>query len=66
MVRYCIKKSNALTADAIYIAKRMQELSSKKIDITIANFGIDIPDRIQTEKENIIYSNRLHKRLKEK
>ncbi len=63
MVRYCIEQSNALTADACYIAKKMQDLSRKKIDVTIANFGIDIPESVRINKENIIYSNRLHNKL---
>ncbi len=62
MIQYCLKKANHFTADAQYIADEMQKLISKKINISIVNFGIDI-EKYFIEKENIIYSNRLHNKL---
>lgn len=63
MVRYCIENSDYLTADARFIAQEMKNLTHKPIQVTVANFGIDIPDSIPENKDNIVYSNRLHNKL---
>lgn len=63
MARYCLEQSDYLTADAQFIADEMINLSRKKIDVTVANFGIDIPAALPSSKENIVYSNRLHNPL---
>jgi glycosyltransferase involved in cell wall biosynthesis len=62
MVGFNLKNANYFTSDSRYMANEMQRLASKKLDITIANFGINITAE-HTLKENIIYSNRLHKKL---
>jgi glycosyltransferase involved in cell wall biosynthesis len=67
LYRYIVKKSlkNAdfITADARYMAEAIHGLIGQK-DVTIANFGIDILPMPNTyKKENILYSNRLHKDL---
>lgn len=63
IVKYNLRQATAITADALFMAEEMRKLvSQKKLDITIANFGIDIvPSSLP--KENIIYSNRLHNNL---
>lgn len=62
--RYCIKKADVVTADAEFLGEAVVRLyppAAKKL--VVANFGIEIHDEIPLEKENIIYSNRLHKKL---
>jgi glycosyltransferase involved in cell wall biosynthesis len=62
MVQYNLRNASAFTSDSIYMAAEMQRLvPEKKLNIRIANFGIEIID-LQIPKENIIYSNRLHKK----
>lgn len=60
---YSINKADYLTSDSKYMADRMRVLSGKKdLRILIANFGIKIQN-ISVNKEEVIYSNRLHKTL---
>ncbi len=63
LVKVILKKANAFTSDSSFMADKMRALlPEKKLDITIANFGIEegISPGI---KEDIVYSNRLHKPL---
>lgn len=63
MVRYNLKQADYLTCDANIVAKKMLELEPDiKNEILVANFGIN-PFSRKTQKENIIYCNRLHKKL---
>ncbi|HRO75009.1 MAG TPA: glycosyltransferase [Crocinitomicaceae bacterium] len=62
MVAYNLSKATYLTADAKFITTEAERLTTPKNKILIANFGIGIEPK-PTEKENIIYSNRLHKKL---
>ena len=62
MVQYVLNHCDKFTTDAQFVADRMQQLAKKPLNTIIANFGINIVD-IEIEKENIIYSNRLHKPL---
>lgn len=63
LVEYNLRNADYFTSDSQYMAEEMQRLMpSKKLDITIANFGINV-NAEQVPKENIIYSNRLHKKL---
>jgi glycosyltransferase involved in cell wall biosynthesis len=60
MFQYIIENSNRLTADAKILRDEAEKYTPHKLNITIVNYGIEfIP--ISTKKENIIYSNRLHK-----
>lgn len=63
MVQYCLNHTDYLTADAQFIAEKMQQLSKKKLSVTIANFGIDDVNDTLIHKENLIYSNRLLNKL---
>jgi glycosyltransferase involved in cell wall biosynthesis len=62
MVQYVLNHCDKFTTDAQFVADRMDQLAHKKLHTVIANFGINIVD-IEIEKENLIYSNRLHKSL---
>lgn len=63
MVQFNLKSADAFTSDSIFMASEMRKLVPfKNINITIANFGVDILE-INLRKENSIYSNRLHKKL---
>jgi len=62
MVQYVLEHGNIFTADAQFLADEMKKLASSKIPIMIANFGINV-ENIPVQKENIVYSNRLHKPL---
>ena len=63
MTKYCLDPRFKFTSDSLYMAYEMQKLSAKgNLDITIANFGINVLD-VQHKKENMIYSNRLHKKF---
>jgi L-malate glycosyltransferase len=61
--KYILRKGNYFTSDSLYMAYEMQKIISKKLDITIANFGADIKYSEEFLKENIVYSNRLHQDL---
>lgn len=62
MVQFNLRNANFLTSDSTFMAAEMKKLATLKSAILIANFGIDVTP-ITCEKENIIYSNRLHKKL---
>lgn len=62
IVKSGLKKADVITADAKFMAEAVQNLGIKK-DVTIANFGVDLSNKSIPEKENIIYSNRLHNPL---
>jgi glycosyltransferase involved in cell wall biosynthesis len=65
MLEYNLKHAGYFTADSYDLALTMQKyIPGKRLNILIANFGIDINiDTYDRVKENIIYSNRLHKKL---
>ncbi len=60
MVVSNLSEATVLTSDSLYMAGEMQKLVNLPLDIVIANFGIDVVEK-PGNKENIIYSNRLHK-----
>jgi L-malate glycosyltransferase len=62
MVQYNLKKADFITSDSRFMADEIFRLSKVKNDVLIANFGIGIQP-VDLPKENIIYSNRLHKKL---
>lgn len=64
MVKYNLRNVTVLTSDSLFMAEEMRRLvPEKKLDITLANFGIDDVAQTNLTKENIIYSNRLHNNL---
>lgn len=63
MVQFNLRHADSFTSDSTFMADEMRKLvSEKKLEILIANFGIEFLD-LKLPKENIIYSNRLHKKL---
>lgn len=60
MVKWCLRKSLAWTADSKDLLQAMLVLSGceEKIKL-LASFGIDLPN-VKKKKERLIYSNRLH------
>ncbi len=62
IVRFVLRKATFLTSDSTYMAREMELVAGKKLDITIANFGIDVPET-SAQKQNVIYTNRLHEKL---
>jgi glycosyltransferase involved in cell wall biosynthesis len=63
LVRWNLKHADAFTADSNDLANAMQTLiPERKINVLIANFGINLTP-VQTAKEKVFYSNRLHKKL---
>ena len=63
MVQFNLRHADFFTSDSEFMAEEMRSLLPKrKLDILIANFGIEIIE-MDLLKENIIYSNRLHKKL---
>ena len=65
IVKYCLKHSTIVTADAEFLGQEaLKYFPENKEKLVIANFGIKAnPELLNTPKENIIYSNRLHKKL---
>lgn len=63
MVQFILKKSDIITSDSLYMAYKIKELlGEKKKEIKIINFGVNLDFcNNNIKKENIIYSNRLHK-----
>lgn len=63
MVRFVLRKVNYFTADAQYMADIMNQIAGKKLNVLVANFGIDETELDAETKENIIFSNRQLKSL---
>jgi L-malate glycosyltransferase len=60
---YCLNNIDYFTSGSNYLAFEMQQLCKKKtLDITYANYGINVIFN-NIPRENIIYSNRQHKKL---
>ncbi|OQA02386.1 MAG: UDP-D-galactose:(glucosyl)lipopolysaccharide-1,6-D-galactosyltransferase [Bacteroidetes bacterium ADurb.Bin408] len=63
LLKYILRHGRHFTSDSRHMADLMEKTVQKPLDILIANFGIDINDIKETEKQNIIYSNRQFKKL---
>jgi L-malate glycosyltransferase len=63
MVKYILRQGRYFTADAHYMADIMDSLAGEKKDTLVANFGALINENLNTDKQNIIYSNRQLKSL---
>jgi glycosyltransferase involved in cell wall biosynthesis len=59
MVKYCLNQADVVTADASFMIDKIVKLGRAK-DNVLVNFGIDYENLTIPEKENFIYSNRLH------
>lgn len=62
ILEFSLKHVDIVTSDSFYMANEIK-IYNPKIDIKIANFGINLKEINLEQKENIIYSNRLHKSL---
>ncbi len=62
MVQFNLRTADYLTSDSNFMATEMKKLAPSIKEILISNFGIDVTP-LACEKENIVYSNRLHKKL---
>ncbi len=61
MLKYILKHSLAYNAGSPYLLEQMQKYCPKRSEILLANLGINPIQPI--EKENIVFSNRLHSPL---
>ncbi|MBP7497423.1 MAG: glycosyltransferase family 4 protein [Bacteroidales bacterium] len=63
LAKYIIRHSDFITSDSAFMGDEIKKIAALvNKEIVIANFGIDI-DIFDNVKENIIYSNRLHKKI---
>ncbi|MCK5538591.1 MAG: glycosyltransferase family 4 protein [Bacteroidales bacterium] len=63
MLQYILNNIQVITADSNHVLNSAQKLVDKKLSLHNINFGIEMKECSKVEKENIIYSNRLHKEL---
>lgn len=63
MVTYILQNGQNFTSDSTYMAEVMEKIAGRKLKTLIANFGINIDNPQDIEKQNIIYSNRQLKKL---
>lgn len=61
MLKYILKRSQAYNAGSPYLLEQMQRYCPKRSEILLANLGINPIKPL--EKENIVFSNRLHSPL---
>lgn len=61
MLKYVLKHSQAYNAGSPYLLEQMQRYCPKRSEILLANLGINPIKPL--EKENIVFSNRLHSSL---
>ncbi|MEE0889877.1 MAG: glycosyltransferase [Bacteroidales bacterium] len=61
MLKYILKRSQAYNAGSPYLLEQMQKYCPKRSEILLANLGINPIKPL--EKENIVFSNRLHSSL---
>ncbi|MCG8578250.1 MAG: glycosyltransferase family 4 protein [Flavobacteriales bacterium] len=59
IVSYALKHSDVITADAKFMAKAVADIGIST-EVVIANYGIEYEQIEIPQKENVIYSNRLH------
>jgi glycosyltransferase involved in cell wall biosynthesis len=62
IVSYCLRRADFLTSDSSFMADEMNRMARPKHPILLANFGVETLD-LNAQRENVIYSNRLHKKL---
>lgn len=59
LIKYVINRGDFFNAGSFAIRDKMKEMANKDIDVVIANLGVEKTE--EREKQDIIYSNRLHK-----
>lgn len=61
MVQYNLRKASVITSDSLFMTGEIHKLlEAEKKEVVVANFGIETGPAPET-KEDMIYSNRLHK-----
>lgn len=63
MLKYVLRNAQYFTSDSAFMAKEMNHIAAKDLNVLIANFGINIECSQIAEKQNVIYSNRQLKKL---
>jgi len=62
MAKFVLKRGKYFNTGAKYAVDKMNEIAGKDLDVVVANSGFE-PGCKPMPKENIVYSNRLHKPL---
>lgn len=62
MANFILNRGKYFNAGSNYVAQGMNKLAEKDLSVMVSNFGID-DNIISSEKQNIVYSNRLHSSL---
>ena len=62
LVKFVLKRGKYFNTGTRFAAQRMNELAGRDLNVLVANSGFE-PGCKPMEKQNIIYSNRLHKPL---
>ena len=63
MLKFIVNNINFFTSDSLHMAEVAESYMNSKKKILIANFGIKSDNIENVSKQNIIYSNRLHKKF---
>ena len=62
MVRFILRHGDHYTANSQYVASEMRRLAGRELVIPLANLGIELHSQMG-EKQNVVFSNRLHNPL---
>ncbi|MDR1847916.1 MAG: glycosyltransferase family 4 protein [Bacteroidales bacterium] len=62
LIKYVLNKATYHNTGALHVANEMKRLATKEIEVVVANLGYESAISPQP-KQNIVYSNRLHKPL---
>ena len=65
IISYTLNNINIITSDSLFLSYEIKNIFKKQnLNIKIANFGVEfLTNQQEPQKENIIYSNRLHKKM---
>lgn len=62
IVQYNLRRADYVTTDSLYVASEVKRLVPSRTVELVANFGVELLP-VNVERQNIVYSNRLHKKL---
>lgn len=62
MIQFALDKADVITSDSLYMANKIRQLCSSQPNLIMANYGIHF-NAEAVDKQNIVFSNRLHKSL---
>jgi len=64
LAKFVLKRANIITSDSLYMSYEIRQIiKDKNKKIETINFGVNVYGKRSFKKENIIFSNRLHKKL---